>query len=159
MVKCCEFYFVCSCYHLLSHAIHSCIKIQLYIIITIEVGTLGHFNNQTIASLHASPIFGRTQSVASSAAWEKLQYTAQHTFSMQGSAPRGSHPHSLALFPLLTDHPQAPIPPLNPIFFYFFKTMYKYMYTYYCIVPPHPLHPPCKLPPSRFTQNTSYACQ
>ena len=62
-------------------------------------------------------------------------------------------------FPPLTNHPQAPIPPLNPIFFSFFKPMYKYTYTYYCIVPLHPLPPSCKLPPSPFPQNTSHACQ
>ena len=129
---------------------------------TIEVGTLGHFNNQTIASLHT--LFPNLRKNSVRRLLLGLSKTSvscsAHIFITRLSTTR-SHPHSLALFPPLADHPQAPIaiPPLNPIFFSFFKPMYKCMYAYYCIVPPHPLPLPCKLPPSPFPQNTSHACQ
>ena len=126
---------------------------------TIEVGTLGHFNNQTIASLHALlPNLQKNSVRRILLDLSKTSVSCSAHISNARLSTTWISPPFTRPFPLLTDHPQTPIPSLNPIFFSYSKPMYKYMHTFYCIVPPHPPPPPCKLPPSPFLQNTSHAC-
>ena len=83
-------------------------------------------------------------------------YCSAHIFNARFSTTWIS-PQFARPFPSTNWPPPGSYPPIKSNLLLLFRNQVHVYILLYC--PTSPLPPPCKLPPSRFTQNTSYACQ